>query len=100
MTSLSEAQLLYMDAGDQNQVLMLCGKPSEPSLHLAPPSAFLKVINGSLFLFLFCDFHITVETGARNTFLWKVRPYNCSSLFLLPAVSITGTGGLTGAPLT
>lgn len=69
--------------------------PSEPS-HVASPLPdlfFLKVVNGSLFLFLFCDFHRTVEIGARSIFLWKIRPCYCSNSFQLSILPITSTWG-------
>lgn len=76
--------------------------PSEPS-HVASPLPdlfFLKVVNGSLFLFLFCDFHRTVEIGARSIFLWKIRPCYCSNSFQLSILPITVPGGLIGSCLT
>lgn len=64
------------------------------------PTYFLKVVNGSLFLFLFCDFHRTVEIGARSIFLWKIRPCYCSNSFQLSILPITVPGGLIGSCLT
>lgn len=64
------------------------------------PTAFLKVVNGSLLMFLFCDFHRTVEIGTRSIFLWKIRPCCCSNAFQLSIPPITVPGGLIGSCLT